>query len=74
MISIDLNKEEARGLLELLEADLSDLRMEIADTDALSYRDGLRAKKLVVQRVIERLQKETGLTGAQPSADLHTTV
>ena len=45
MIELDLTREEREVLLEILEADLSDLRMEIADTDSLDFRDMLKGRK-----------------------------
>ncbi len=56
MIELDLTREECRVLLETLESDLSDLRMEIADTDSLDFRDMLKDRKAVLTKVIEALQ------------------
>jgi hypothetical protein len=56
MIELDLTREEREVLLETLENDLSDLRMEIADTDSLDFRDMLKGRKAVLAKVIEALQ------------------
>ena len=56
MIELDLTREEREVLLETLETDLSDLRMEIADTDSLDFRDMLKGRKAVLAKVIEALQ------------------
>jgi len=56
MIELDLTREEREVLLEILETDLSDLRMEIADTDSLDFRDMLKGRKAVLAKVIEVLQ------------------
>ena len=56
MIELDLTREECEVLLETLESDLSDLRMEIADTDSLDFRDMLKGRKAVLAKVIEALQ------------------
>jgi len=56
MIELDLTREEREVLLETLENDLSDLRMEIADTDSLDFRDMLKSRKAVLSKVIEALQ------------------
>jgi hypothetical protein len=52
MISIDLSDKEAETLRQILEDDLSDLRMEIADTDSMAFRETLKDKKEVLQKVI----------------------
>ena len=45
MIQLDLTKDEKAILAEILENDLSDLRMEITDTDSLDFREMLKNKK-----------------------------
>jgi hypothetical protein len=42
-------------LREILENDLSDLRMEMADTDRKDFRDMLARRKAVLGKVIEAL-------------------
>lgn len=56
MIELDLTREEREVLLETLQNDLSDLRMEIADTDSLDFRNMLKGRKAVLSKVIEALQ------------------
>lgn len=58
MIQLDLDKAEARILRETIEAVLSDLRMEIADTDRLDYREMLRGRKQALNKVLEALESE----------------
>lgn len=57
MIQLDLTKEEKDILLDILENDLSDLRMEIADTDNMDFRETLKKQKEVLKKVLEMLQK-----------------
>ncbi len=57
MIRIDLTEEEKHLLLEILDNDLSDLRMEIADTDRLDYRNYLKRKKYVLIKILEHLNQ-----------------
>jgi hypothetical protein len=61
MIELDFNDEERRILLEVLESALSDLRMEIADTDSMDFRDMLKGRKEVIKKAIGALQ-EAGAT------------
>ncbi|HYO46871.1 MAG TPA: hypothetical protein VEY33_09315 [Gemmatimonadota bacterium] len=55
MQQIDLDPEEREILRMILENDLSDLRMEIADTDRQEFRDMLARRKAVLGKVIEAL-------------------
>jgi hypothetical protein len=58
VIQLDLSREEQLLLRELLEVQLSELRMEIAGTDRLEYRDLLRERKAVLMKVLDRLANE----------------
>ena len=57
MIHLDLTKEEKDILTEILENDLSDLRMEITDTDSLDFREMLKKQKGVLMKVVETLRQ-----------------
>lgn len=56
MIQLDLGNEQRQILLEVMETALSDLRMEIADTDSMNYREMLKGRKEVIKKVIVALQ------------------
>jgi hypothetical protein len=56
MVTIALTDEEAVLLGEILEDCLSDLRMEIADTDAMDFREMLKSKKEYLTRLLPRLK------------------
>jgi hypothetical protein len=51
MHHLDLSSEDAWILRDTLESYLSDLRMEIADTDRQDYRDQLKHRKAVLERI-----------------------
>jgi len=55
MIQLDLNSEEHEILVSILEVCLSDLRMEIADTDSMDYRDVLKERKGVLIKTLTAL-------------------
>jgi hypothetical protein len=55
--NLELTAEEALLLKEILQSDLGDLRMEIADTDLQSFRDKLRKNEEVIKRIIDHLGK-----------------
>lgn len=57
MIRIELTQEEHDLLIEVLDEFLSDLRMEIADTDSVDYKDGLRHEKAVIIDLIAKIKE-----------------
>lgn len=63
MIHLDLNAEEKEALIGVLESYLSDLRYEIADTDSMDYRNELKQKKDLLQKLLLALQQATEQPG-----------
>lgn len=57
MINLDITNDEKSILIDVLESYLSDLRMEIADTDKMDFREELKDKKEVLNKVLAQLQK-----------------
>jgi len=55
VVQLSLTPAEAAMLREVLTSYVSDLRMEIADTDAHDYREELKEEEAFLKRVIERL-------------------
>jgi len=55
MTQFELSPEEAAVLREALDAYLSDLRMEIADTDRMAFREELKRQEVILRRLLERL-------------------
>ena len=55
LVSIELSEEESVILKESLQSFLSDLRMEIADTDRMEFRDALKHRKMALMKVVEML-------------------
>jgi hypothetical protein len=56
MIQIDLTKEEAGILAEVLDVYLSDLSMEIADTDLQDFREQLKKRRRVLEKALEGIR------------------
>ena len=52
---IDLTPPQVEMLREILTDYLSDLRMEIADTDSMDFREELKRRREFVQQLVERL-------------------
>jgi hypothetical protein len=59
MVQITLAAEEAALLGDVLENYLSDLRMEIANTDAMDVRDNLKGREAFLKGLLQKLQTAT---------------
>lgn len=58
MHRLDLTSEEAYVLRDTLQSYLSDLRMEIADTDRRDFRDQLKHRKGILERLVAALEPQ----------------
>lgn len=56
-MQLDLAEGEANVLRDVLTDYLSDLRMEIVDTDQMDFRDTLKERKRVLEKVLEDLSR-----------------
>ncbi len=56
MVSLNLNDEERRILLHLLENCMTELRGEIYHTESLEYKEMLHARKRILQHLLDELQ------------------
>jgi hypothetical protein len=54
-MGLDLTDDETKVLRELLTYALSEIRMEIADTDSGNYRQSLKDRKALYVRIAEKL-------------------
>jgi hypothetical protein len=57
MAQLVFTNEEITTLLQTLQSDLSDLRMEIGGTDSKEFRDGLKATEAVIKGIIGKLER-----------------
>lgn len=55
MVVLELSADEAAQLRSILESHLSDLRMEIADTDRMDYRELLHREQKLMEKLLMRL-------------------
>ena len=55
MLNLNLSNEELLILRKILEYDLSELRMEIADTDRMDFKENLKRQKVILNKVLEAL-------------------
>lgn len=56
MVHLVLEPTEAEILRMVLESYLSELRMEIANTDLMDYREKLKARKVVLRRIVTAIE------------------
>ena len=61
MVQLVLTAEEAALLGEILTSYLSDLRMEIADTDAMDFRQTLKQREVFLKKLLQALSQEQSL-------------
>jgi hypothetical protein len=59
MYSLSLNDEERDLLEEVLKETISELRMEIADTDSHDYRAQLHKREDMLKALAKRISTET---------------
>lgn len=55
MVHLMLKPTEAEVLRMVLESYLSDLRMEIADTDSMDYREKLKGRKMILRKIVNMI-------------------
>ena len=57
MTQLNLSDNEVSTLREVLRSYLSDLRMEIADTDQMAFREKLKQEEVVLKKILEVLKE-----------------
>lgn len=55
-MDVELTEEESSALRNALRSYLSDLQMEIADTDDRRFKDGLKHERTVLEATMEKLE------------------
>lgn len=56
MKMIGLTENEVESLASILESYLSELRMEIADTERIAMRASMKGEELFIKNLLERLR------------------
>ena len=57
MINLELNDQESLILVETLQSFLSDLSYEISNTDLQDYREQLKARRVVLEKIKNELEQ-----------------
>lgn len=55
-MKLELTQEEAAALTKVLEYYVSDLRMEVADTEQKDMRDALKVEEEALRRILQGLR------------------
>lgn len=58
MPAFELTPEELELLKEILTSDLSELRMEIVDTDNSRFKEGLKHRKQIMMDILAKLGQD----------------
>lgn len=58
MATLELSSEEQELLQEILKNNVSDLRMEISDTDSSSFKSQLHQRKDMIKGILEKLKQQ----------------
>jgi hypothetical protein len=58
VVQITLTQQEAATLRGALSGYLSDLRMEIADTDSMQFRENLKREEVLLTKLLQQLDSE----------------
>ena len=53
---LHLTDDERQALIDTLESYLSDMRYEIADTDNFDFRQELKSKEALLEKVVSQLK------------------
>jgi hypothetical protein len=62
-MDVELSSGESEALRQALRSYLSDLRMEIIDTDSLDYKRGLREERAALESVLAKLDDAASTSG-----------
>ena len=57
MIQLMITEEERELLMDILENEISDLRMEIANTDRRGYREMLKNREVLMKDIQQKLDQ-----------------
>ena len=68
MITLQLDEQEQQALAELLERELPTLRHEIDHTDDREYRDYLKARERLLERLLDTVKTKVTVSPSAPCA------
>ena len=57
---LELTEAQASELREILQSYLGDLRMEVAQTDSMDYRERLKEREVLIKDLLQRLRGAAG--------------
>jgi hypothetical protein len=57
MITLDFTPEEVQILSDMIESCITDLRMEIRETDRLAYKEMLKNREQILKKMMDAVQQ-----------------
>ena len=54
---LNLYEEDIKTIIDALERYVSDLGMEIADTDTMDYREKLKSQRISIHKALDQIKK-----------------
>ena len=64
MITLHLDEHEQQALTELLEREIPNLRHEIHHTDDREYREFLKARERLLEKLLDTVRTQTTVTSS----------
>ena len=56
-LELNLSEEDVKTLIDALERYVSDLGMEIADTDTMDYREKLKSQRISIHKALDQIKR-----------------
>jgi hypothetical protein len=57
-LELNLSEEDVKTLIDALERYVSDLGMEIADTDTMDYREKLKSQRISIYKALDQIKRK----------------
>jgi hypothetical protein len=57
-LELNLSEEDIKTLIDALERYVSDLGMEIADTDTMDYREKLKSQRISIHKTLDQIKRK----------------
>jgi hypothetical protein len=55
-LELNLSEEDLNTLIDALERYVSDMGMEIADTDSMDYREKLKSQRIALHKALDQIK------------------
>jgi len=55
-LELNLSEEDVKAVIDALERYVSELGMEIADTDTMDYREKLKSQRISIHKTLDQIK------------------